>query len=350
MSPVLPNGFIARPAKEADLPQLAELDAAHTRHVVGRALRTENEIRIEWKSPIFDPMTDSQVVCLPDGKVVGWCEIYDQAPHERIASRLRLSPDLGTNTESVARELIDWAVARARTSLAKASPAARIVLTQGAYDRDPNAALRLQTRGFEFVRCFLRMRIEMPEAPETAAWPDGIEVRAFEKGQDDRPAVAAMIDVFRDHWGFVETSLEEELEEWKQWIYEDEDFDTNLWFLAIDSSTGDIAGFCQCYPFAGEDHTTGLVDELGVRRAWRRRGLGTALLRHAFRAFYDRGVPNVELGVDAESLTGATRLYESAGMKLIWKNDVYELELRPAAESADEKGRPRGEMSEEGTR
>jgi mycothiol synthase len=40
----------------------------------------------------------------------------------------------------------------------------------------------------------------------------------------------------------------------------------------------------------------------------------------------------VELGVDSESLTGATRLYERAGMRLVWTNRVYELELRGAAE------------------
>ena len=334
----LPEGFVARPASEEDIPALAALDAAYTRYVVGKALRTENEIRIEWKAATFDPVSDSQVICTPHGEIVGWCEVYDQAPHIRITSRGRLMPDLECVREPVARALIDWCVERARVSIDRAPSEARVVLTQGAYDGDPEAVARLEAAGFQYVRSFLRMRIEMAEMPPDPNWPEGVAVRVFEKGRDDRPAVQVMVDVFRDHWGFVEAPFEEELEEWKQWIYEDEDFDTDLWFLAVDEvgevdEVGAIAGFCQCYPFAGEDKATGLIDELGVRRAWRRKGLATALLRHAFRAFYERGTRNVELGVDSQSLTGATHLYEKAGMHLVWKNDVYELELRPAADA-----------------
>ncbi len=330
MKPRLPDGHTARAATVEDIPELATLDVAHTRHAVGKALRTENEIRVEWKSPAFDPRTDSQIVLSSDEAIVGWCEVYDQSPHVRISSRLRVAPG---SDGRVAEWLIDWAVERARAGAEKAPSDARVVITQGAYEGDPESVTRLESAGFRHVRSFHRMRIEMTEPPPAPVWPDGIDVRTLVAGEDDRAAVQAMVDVFRDHWGYVETPFEEELEEWRQWIYEDEDFDTDLWFLACDASGG-IAGFCQCYPFAGEDRTTGLVDELGVRRAWRRRGLATGLLLHAFRAFYDRGVPNVELGVDSESLTGATRLYEQAGMRLVWATRVYELELRPAAAGA----------------
>ena len=323
MNAQLPEGFTVRSATEDDLPALAALDAAYTRHAVGKALRTENEIRIEWKAPTFDPTTDSQVVVSRDGAIVGWCEVYSSAPHTRTASRLRTMPG---SDERVARVLIGWAVARARAGASNAAPGDRAILTQGAYEGDPEATARLEGMGFRYVRSFLRMRIEMAERPLEPEWPNGITVRTLVPGGDDRAAVVALRDAFRDHWGYVEAPLEEDLEEWRQWIHEDEDFDTDLWFLAMDGD--EIAGLCQCYPFSGEDRTTGLVDELGVRPLWRRRGLATALLRHALIAFYDRGVPSVELGVDAESPTGATQLYERAGMRLVWKNHVYELELR----------------------
>ena len=149
-------------------------------------------------------------------------------------------------------------------------------------------------------------------------------------GDDDHAAVAAIRDAFKDHWGHVDTPFEEDLEEWKQWIHEDDDFDTDLWFLAMDGD--EIAGFCQCYPIVGEDPKVGLVDELGVRRQWRGRGLASALLQHSFGAFFERGKPIIELGVDSQSLTGATRLYEKAGMSVAWANSVYEIELRSAGE------------------
>lgn len=65
-----------------------------------------------------------------------------------------------------------------------------------------------------------------------------------------------------------------------------------------------------------------------MREPWRRRGLGLALLRNAFRLFWDRGERRVGLGVDSDNPTGARRLYEHAGMHVAWRADVYEKRLR----------------------
>ena len=66
---------------------------------------------------------------------------------------------------------------------------------------------------------------------------------------------------------------------------------------------------------------------LGVRRPWRGRGVGRALLLHTFGEFHRRGVDRVSLGVDAENPTGATRLYESVGMNTVLEQSVYEKSL-----------------------
>jgi ribosomal protein S18 acetylase RimI-like enzyme len=57
-----------------------------------------------------------------------------------------------------------------------------------------------------------------------------------------------------------------------------------------------------------------------------------ALLLHSFGEFYRRGIHKVALGVDAQSLTGATRLYERAGMHIVRQYARYEKELRPGVE------------------
>jgi mycothiol synthase len=102
-----------------------------------------------------------------------------------------------------------------------------------------------------------------------------------------------------------------------------EGFDPGLWFLAMDGD--EIAGgsLCQDYP------DEGWVEQLGVRRAWRRNGVGLALLRHTFREFYRRDRRRVGLGVDSQSPTGATRLYRRAGMHVARQLDSYQKELRP---------------------
>lgn len=67
---------------------------------------------------------------------------------------------------------------------------------------------------------------------------------------------------------------------------------------------------------------------LGVRRPWRARGIGRALLVTAFVAVHARGGEAVELGVDAANPTGATRLYEDVGMREHQSFEVWGKSLR----------------------
>ncbi len=82
------------------------------------------------------------------------------------------------------------------------------------------------------------------------------------------------------------------------------------------------------------DEEVGHVATLGVLREHRRAGLGRALLLTAFNAFFDRGKRGASLGVDADSLTGATRLYESVGMRSGAKYGTWEIEIRPGVDLA----------------
>jgi ribosomal protein S18 acetylase RimI-like enzyme len=77
------------------------------------------------------------------------------------------------------------------------------------------------------------------------------------------------------------------------------------------------------------DETIAWIDELAVLRPWRRQGIGLALLHQCFGEFHRRGRYKVGLGVDGESLTGATRIYKKAGMHVFQRRDAYEKVLRP---------------------
>jgi ribosomal protein S18 acetylase RimI-like enzyme len=57
-----------------------------------------------------------------------------------------------------------------------------------------------------------------------------------------------------------------------------------------------------------------------------------ALLQHSFAEFWRRGMRTIGLGVDAANPTGATRLYQRAGMQVAAEYVLYEKELRPGAE------------------
>ena len=110
---------------------------------------------------------------------------------------------------------------------------------------------------------------------------------------------------------------------WKLRKLEREEFDASLWHIAWDGDQ--IAGHAQTRFRNG----VGWIGNLGVRRPWRKRGLGEALLLHAFNEFYKRGMPKIGLSVDASNPTGATRLYQKVGMKVAVEHVLYEKELRP---------------------
>ena len=99
----------------------------------------------------------------------------------------------------------------------------------------------------------------------------------------------------------------------------------DLWWFVRDGD--EIAALCLNRMGDSGEPDHGYVHILGVRRAWRRRGLGEALLRHAFREFWQRGVSTVSLDVDGEDTTGAIRLYERVGMHVDRRTDLYELRL-----------------------
>ena len=104
-----------------------------------------------------------------------------------------------------------------------------------------------------------------------------------------------------------------------------ESFDPSLWFLACDGRSAEIAGVA--LNLYDPQSNTGWVDHLSVRRAWRRQGIGRALLLHSLAEFYGRNIRQVKLSVDTKSLTNAPQLYESIGMKTIQQYHIYHKEI-----------------------
>lgn len=137
----------------------------------------------------------------------------------------------------------------------------------------------------------------------------------------------AVEDAFRDVWNRPRGTFER-----FAGLTRTEVFDPALWFLAMDG--GEIAGMALGKVIFGE----GWVDVVGVRRPWRSRGLGLAMLRHAFAEYHWRGVEKVGLSVDAGSVTGAPRLYSRAGMHVASEYVVYQKELRPGVDLGERSG------------
>lgn len=177
---------------------------------------------------------------------------------------------------------------------------------------DERAAELFRTRGYHEARRFWEMAIDLDgELPEPAA---AIEPFREEDAVDFH---AALEEAFEDHW----EPHPEPFEEWWKRQRNRLNFDPSLWFVIRDGD--EIAAFTR-----NEMRTeSGYIGALGVRRPWRGRGYGRALLQYSFREFQRRGSNRVTLGVDAANPTGATQLYESVGMQVEAEEIVWEKSL-----------------------
>jgi mycothiol synthase len=314
-----------RPAVVSDLDGICELINAYSVDMFGLENDAKRNVEMTWKQPNFDIQTDTRVAVFPDGRIVGYGEVEDtEALHVRIGSWLRVHPKFrGLGLD---RQLLDWIELRAQEAIASAPKAARVALTHGVPESDAAMQQLFEGYGYQVIRHFCRMVIELDHEIPEPVWPSSVTIRTFELAEDLEETVHAFRDSFRDHWGHVEKPFEEELREWDYWIREDEQFDPTLTFLAM--ADGQIIALASCDPTFPEDPEMGFIEVLGVRRAWRRQGIALALLRHSFREFVKRGQKRVVLGVDTASLTGAYGLYEAAGMKPTRQIAVVEKELR----------------------
>lgn len=67
----------------------------------------------------------------------------------------------------------------------------------------------------------------------------------------------------------------------------------------------------------------GYIQDVFVRRPWRRRGLARSLLTESIHMFARMGMEETYLGVDTENPSGADVLYESLGYRRSRRHFIY---------------------------
>lgn len=272
---------------------------------------TEN---IELTFRMLDLDRDAWVAEDGSGEVVAGGFVRVRYP-TRLRSRAAVLP--GHRGRGLGGELLRRIEERARELAAEAPPGEEVWLGQDVAPANDGARALLERNGFTRTRHFWKMAIDLDAELPAPEWPEGIRLVPFDLAQA-REAFDASEEAFLDHWGHKP----HDYDEWRAWMIERESFDPSLWLIAREGS--EIAGFSFNYAAPQE----GWIGVLGVRRPWRRRGLGRALLLESFRELRALGLPRAALGVDAENPTGATRLYESAGMRVLFESHAYRKILR----------------------
>jgi mycothiol synthase len=300
-----------RPATMADLEAVMAMINACERADEGRVRSPINAEEASWKLTYFDLARDSLGAFTPDGRCAGIAEFYDETPeHVRGNVYLNVAPEF--RSSPLASQLLDFLHRRLATMEAMAAPGLMVIGHLVSMPETWPLFAAFDARGWRARRHSWTMARDLAAPLPEPVWPPGVTAR---------PGAEADQAAFADHYGFVPMRFED----WRSMAaaYGSE---PALWILAFDGP--ELVGLTLNSVGTPEDPALGYVGDLGVRRDHRGKGLGLALLHAAFRFLADHGCTQVQLDVDSENLTGATRLYERAGMHVLRKFSSYEIELR----------------------
>ncbi len=282
------------------------------------------DLRHEWQAEGFHLETDAWIVETNAGQIVGYEEFFNRHAHAFYNGDGYVHPKfLG---RGIGTAMLRAMNERALEEMKLADPGLRVFIRNGMAINDTPGRELHENEGYQAIRFSWRMEIELNAPPSAPVWPAGVELRPFALEEHGRAVFEANEEAFKDHWGHTPGNFTD----WQNRTVNREDFDPSLWFIAWDGNQ--VAGVSLCrYRM-----DIGWVSSLSVRRPWRKHGLGLALLYHSFAEFQRRGMPTVGLFVDASNPTGATRLYQKAGMHAAHEYVIYEKEYRAGKEPTEE--------------
>ena len=223
--------------------------------------------------------------------------------------------------KGIGRAMLHWIENRLR-HIAQDHPADRTKLFQAFIsESEEGLQILLEQEGYKPIRYMHQMvRPSLEDIPDFVL-PEGLEVRPA-LPEHYRAIWEAGAEAFQDHWGYVKPA-EEDYQVWLNASF----FQPQLWQIAWDVASNQVAGQVGTFINHAENEKynrkRGYTESISVRRPWRRRGLARALIVRSLRAQKAEGMTKSALGVDSENISGATRVYEDCGFRVVKRSAVY---------------------------
>ena len=294
-----PDGYTVRPATRDDIDAIAPLVQAIDLLDDGIVEPIRAHIEDDWANPLFDAEQDTLLAFDSVGTLGGFATAWGIEPAEAVEAWINVHPD--HRDRGLGTWFVAWAETRTRRYLARPRVS---TLLRPVVSTSGGGGAFLEGLGYRHVRTFWHLDRRLEGTEEAGAAPEGVSIRSYRDG--DGPVVHRVLEAsFQGHFGFERMPYET----WEAADLRAPSTDLSLVFLA--ERDGDVVGVLT----AGFVEDESWVHELGVLEGHRGIGIGRALLRRVFAELASRGRATVKLNVDGENRTGATRLYESLGMR-----------------------------------
>lgn len=305
-----------RPATLDDLQAVTELLCACDVADSGEPDTNPEDILADWRQPDFDLATASNVLATPDGHIVGYTDTHCGDTGMTISPFTEVHP--AYRNQGLERYLLRLSEQRARQYL-NGPDGTDIKRVIRAYGTTEASNQLLEKEGYQLLKIDWRMEIEFDEPPPSPQWPQGISVRPYIQGKEERVAHRIIQEAFSQlaHRSY------QPFEEWILWATERDDFDPSLFFLVLAGE--EPIGATHCYD--ERELGWGWVRQLAILKPWQGRGIGKQLLRHAFGELYRRGQRRVGLIVDSQNPSGATYFYQNIGMHIASQIRLYQKQV-----------------------
>jgi mycothiol synthase len=263
----------------------------------------------DFDDPATNAQTDTLLGFAPDGQLaaLGWVIPLPPGPTEHLAFLWgEVHPE--HRQRGLGSYVLSWMETRGREIMSLRPSDLPHNLRSNMLDTLADRVALYEQHGFSWVRAYYRMRRDLSLPIPEVRLPPGISLHNY-TAELDQATMQAVDEAFRDHWGYAPLDMEV----WQLFFVGAPSFRPEMTYLAM-ADDGQVAGVCFNEVHSEENLALGVqqgwIRSLAVRRPWRKQGLGTALLCASMLAFRQAGLDFAGLGVDAENLTGALRLYE----------------------------------------
>jgi mycothiol synthase len=272
---------------------------------------SEADLQKRFEDLHIDPINDIWVARVPNTGVVGYAEgaLREGTRQGFYLTHCSVHPDF--RAQGIGGTLMEKQWLRVQEISAQRNGQA-IILGAQAKTTQPLAMALFQEFKLKPVRYFFEMFRNLDKEIKPVSLGSEFVICTWAERRDDSLVWKTLNQAFKNHWGFVADSYAVFQSRIISGQFQPENSHL-VW--AGDELVGGCLNEMGEKAIEKHQRNHGWIEMVFVGEAWRRRGIGKALLTRALQRGKELSHSQIGLNVDADNLSGAIHLYEQVGFR-----------------------------------